>query len=111
MLLETEMHRRDDLPMVAPRPLGPQAFVAAMLISMVVSGFAADVYFPLASGMEWVYECQTNVYKNCYRIRIASPGGEYREEFLEAPNVGSLKSGINRADGKWIMSLREFRKP
>jgi len=53
----------------------------------------------------------TNVYKNCYRIRIASPGGEYLEEFLEAPNVGSLKSEINRADGKWIMSLREFKKP
>ncbi len=53
----------------------------------------------------------TNVYKNCYRIRIASPGGEYLEEFLEAPNVGSLESEIHRADGKWIMSLREFKKP
>ena len=40
--------------MVAPRPLGPKAFVAALLISMVVSVFAVDVYFPLASGMEWV---------------------------------------------------------
>src|SRR6266571_9525725 len=59
MLLETEMHRRDDLPMVAPRPLGPKAFVAALRISMVVSVFAVDVYFPLASGMEWVYEFQT----------------------------------------------------
>jgi hypothetical protein len=49
------------------------------------------------------------VYKNCYRIRIASPGGEYREEFLEAPNVGSLKSEINRADGKQVMTLREFK--
>ena len=53
----------------------------------------------------------TNVYKNCYRIRIASPGGEYLEEFLEAPNVGSLQSEISRADGKWIMTLREFKKP
>ena len=53
----------------------------------------------------------TNVYKNCFRIRIASAGGEYVEEFLEAPGVGSLKSEIKRADGKWVMTLREFKKP
>ena len=53
----------------------------------------------------------TNVYKNCFRIRIASAGEEYVEEFLEAPGVGSLKSEIKRADGEWVMTLREFKKP
>ena len=33
------------------------------------------------------------------------------EEFLEAPGVGSLKSESNRADGKWVLMLREFKKP
>jgi hypothetical protein len=51
------------------------------------------------------------VYKNCYRIRIASPGGEYLEEFVEAPGVGSLTSKANRLDGTWIMTLQEFKPP
>jgi hypothetical protein len=49
------------------------------------------------------------VYKNCYRIRIASPGGEYLEEFVEAPGVGSLTSKAKRLDGTWIMTLQEFK--
>ena len=53
----------------------------------------------------------TNVYKNCFRIRITVEGSQYVEEFLEAPGVGSLKSESTRADGKWILTLREFRKP
>jgi hypothetical protein len=53
----------------------------------------------------------TNVYRNCYPIRIVSPGGAYLEEFLEAPNVGGLKSELTHAGGKWIMTLREFKKP
>ncbi len=39
----------------------------------------------------------TSVYKNCFRIRITSEDGEYAEEFLEAPGVGSLKSETKRA--------------
>ena len=53
----------------------------------------------------------TNVYKNCFRLRIASSGGEYVEEYLEAPGVGTLKSEIKGASGKWILTLREFKKP
>jgi hypothetical protein len=53
----------------------------------------------------------TNVYKNCFRIRITAEGSQYVEEFLEAPGVGSLKSESNRADGKWVLTLREFKKP
>ena len=53
----------------------------------------------------------TNVYKNCYRIRITAQGSEYTEEFLEAPGVGSLKSESNRGDEKWVLTLREFKKP
>jgi hypothetical protein len=49
------------------------------------------------------------VYKNCYRIRIASPGGEYLEEFVEAPGVGSLTSKAKRLDGTWIMTLQEIK--
>jgi hypothetical protein len=57
-----------------------------------------------------VIEC-TNVYKNCYRIRITVEGSLFMEEFLEAPGVGSLKSESNRPDGKWVLTLREFKKP
>ena len=53
----------------------------------------------------------TNVYKNCFRIRITAEGSQYVEEFLEAPGVGSLKSESQRADGRWILTLREFKKP
>ena len=53
----------------------------------------------------------TNVYKNCFRIRITAEGSEYVEEFFEAPGVGSLKSESKRADGRWILTLREFKKP
>ncbi len=53
----------------------------------------------------------TNVYKNCFRIRITAEGSDYVEEFLEAPGVGSLKSESKRPNGKWILSLREFKKP
>jgi len=53
----------------------------------------------------------TNVYKNCFRIRITAEGSQYVEEFLEAPGVGSLKSESNRPDGKWVLTLREFKKP
>jgi hypothetical protein len=49
------------------------------------------------------------VYTNCYRIRIASPSGEYLEEFVEAPGVGSLTSKAKRLDGTWIMTLRGFK--
>ncbi len=50
------------------------------------------------------------VYTNCFRIRIASPGGEYLEEFVEAPGAGSLNSKAKRLDGTWILRLREFKK-
>jgi hypothetical protein len=50
------------------------------------------------------------VYTNCFRIRIASPGGEYLEEFVEAPAVGSLTSKAKRLDGTWIMTLQELKK-
>ena len=53
----------------------------------------------------------TNVYKNCFRIRITVEGSQYVEEFLEAPGVGSLKSESKRADGRWLLTLREFKKP
>ena len=53
----------------------------------------------------------TNIYKNCYRIRITAEGSKYVEEFLEAPGVGSLKSESRRPNGKWILTLREFKKP
>src|SRR2546427_1897104 len=53
----------------------------------------------------------TNVYKNCFRIRITAEGSQYVEEFLEAPGVGSLRSESQRADGRWILTLREFKKP
>jgi len=53
----------------------------------------------------------TNIYKNCFRIRITVEGSQYVEEFLEAPGVGSLKSESTRADGKWILTLREFKRP
>jgi hypothetical protein len=53
----------------------------------------------------------TNVYKNCFRIRITAEGSQYVEEFLEAPGVGSLKSESKRPDGRWILTLREFKKP
>ena len=53
----------------------------------------------------------TNIYKNCFRIRITAEGSQYVEEFLEAPGVGSLKSESTRADGKWILTLREFKRP
>jgi len=53
----------------------------------------------------------TNVYRNCFRIRITAEGSEYVEEFLEAPGVGSLKSESQRPNGKWILTLREFKKP
>ena len=53
----------------------------------------------------------TNIYKNCFRIRITVEGSQYVEEFLEAPGVGSLKSASTRADGKWILTLREFNRP
>ena len=53
----------------------------------------------------------TNVYKNCFRLRISAEGSQYVEEFLEAPGVGSLKSESQRADGRWILTLREFKKP
>src|SRR2546428_9521538 len=38
-------------------------------------------------------------------------GSQYVEEFLEAPGVGSLKSESKRADGRWLLTLREFKKP
>jgi len=53
----------------------------------------------------------TNVYRNCFRIRITAEGSDYVEEFVEAPAVGSLKSESQRPNGKWILTLREFRKP
>ena len=53
----------------------------------------------------------TNVYQNCFRIRITAEGSEYVEEFLEAPGVGSLKSESQRPNGKWILTLRELKKP
>ena len=53
----------------------------------------------------------TDVYKNCFRIRITVEGSQYVEEFLEAPGVGSLKSESKRADGRWLLTLREFKKP
>jgi hypothetical protein len=53
----------------------------------------------------------TNVYRNCFRFRITAEGSEYVEEFWEAPGVGSLKSESRRANGKWILTLREFKKP
>ena len=53
----------------------------------------------------------TNIYKNCFRIRITVEGSQYVEEFLEAPGVGSLKSESKRADGRWPLTLREFKKP
>ena len=53
----------------------------------------------------------TNVYRNCFRIRITAEGSNYVEEFWEAPGVGSLKSESQRPNGKWILSLREFKKP
>ena len=53
----------------------------------------------------------TNIYKNCFRIRITAEGSQYVEEFLEAPGVGSLKSESTRADGRWILTLREFKRP
>jgi hypothetical protein len=53
----------------------------------------------------------TNVYKNCFRIRITAEGSQYVEEFLEAPGVGSLKSESKQLQGTWIMNLLEFRKP
>ena len=52
-----------------------------------------------------------NVYKNCFRIWITAEGNQYVEEFLEAPGVGSLKSESKRPDGRWILTLREFKKP
>jgi hypothetical protein len=53
----------------------------------------------------------TNVYKNCFRIRITAEGSQYVEEFLEAPGVGSLRSESTRENGTWILTLRELRKP
>jgi hypothetical protein len=54
----------------------------------------------------------TNVYPNCFRLRIISLSGNYQEEFLEAPDVGAIKSEIKPGDGsKWILTLREYRKP
>jgi len=53
----------------------------------------------------------SNVYKNCFRIRITAEGSQYVEEFLEAPGVGSLKSESQRPNGKWILTLRDFKKP
>ena len=57
-----------------------------------------------------MFRC-VNVYKNCFRIRITAEGSEYVEEFFEAPGVGSLKSESKRANGRWILTLREFKKP
>jgi hypothetical protein len=85
-------------------------------------------HLPLEVGMKWQNKVEggvlqttvlekeaaafgTKLYTNCFRIRIASPGGEYLEEFLEAPNIGSLKSEMQWPDAKWIMTLREFKKP
>ena len=82
---------------------------------------------PLEVGMKWENKVEggilrttvmakeevtmgTKVYKNCFRIRIASKNEEYVEEFLEAPGVGSLKSEIKRVDGKWVLTLREFKR-
>ena len=54
----------------------------------------------------------TNVYHNCFRLRIVSLSGSYQEEFLEGPGVGAIKSEIKPGDGsKWVLTLREFKKP
>jgi hypothetical protein len=54
----------------------------------------------------------TNVYQNCFRLRIVSLSGNYQEEFLEAPSIGAIQSEIKPGDGsKMILTLRQFRKP
>ena len=54
----------------------------------------------------------TNVYPNCFRLRIISLSGNYHEEFLEAPGVGAIKSEIKPGDGsEWLLTLKEFKKP
>jgi hypothetical protein len=54
----------------------------------------------------------TNSYLGCFRLQILSLSGNYREEFLEAPGVGAIKSEIKPGDGsKWLLTLKEFKKP
>jgi hypothetical protein len=53
----------------------------------------------------------TNVYRDCFRLRIVSLSGNYQEEFIEAPDVGAIKSEIKPGDGsKLNLTLREFKK-
>jgi hypothetical protein len=54
----------------------------------------------------------TNNYLGCFRLRIVSLSGKYQEEFLEAPDVGAIKSEIKPGDGsKLVLTLQEFKKP
>ena len=53
----------------------------------------------------------TNVYKNCFRLRVTVEGSQFVEKFWVAPGVGDIKSESPRPNGKWILTLREFKRP
>ena len=49
-------------------------------------------------------------YENCYHLRSETADGAYKEDFWEAPGVGSVKSEIVYGDGsKIVLTLKEFK--
>jgi len=86
-----------------------------------------EVPMPLKPGNSWKYEDNGMIhtasviaietvivgerkFENCFHIRSETVGGTFREDFWEAPKVGTVKSEIAYSNGVRItLTFREFK--
>ena len=86
-----------------------------------------EVPLPLKVGNSWKYEDNgmihtasvvaietvtvgDRMFENCFHIRSETIGGTFREDFWEAPKVGTVKSEIAYSNGVRItLTFREFK--